>query len=81
MFRGRIWVWSRDSGLPACSVTTSPAAVLSATGSSCEPRTERSCEIGWTVATDEALKDVVASGKANSEEDRDLTVKSRRHRP
>jgi alkaline phosphatase D len=37
-------------------------------------RTERSGEVGWTVATDEALQNVVASGVANPEEARDLTV-------
>jgi phosphodiesterase/alkaline phosphatase D-like protein len=62
-------------GYPPDPSRASPAAVLSATGSSCEPRTERSCEVGWTVAADEALLDVAASGTANSEKDRDLTVK------
>ena len=31
--------------------------------------------MGWTVATDEALRNIVTTGVANSEEAHDLTVK------
>jgi alkaline phosphatase D len=38
-------------------------------------RAEREGEITWTVARDQALRDVVASGAAEAEADNDLTVK------
>jgi len=38
-------------------------------------RLEEPREVGWTVARDEALRDVVASGVASAEAEHDLTVK------
>ena len=38
-------------------------------------RVEQECDVAWTVARDEALRHVVASGEERASPDRDLTVK------